>query len=297
MIHQTQKEEVVAAMRKYQAAKKLSQNRMASTLGLSSAHMSYVFNPQMWDKISDELWRRLKTRFAPTTWRTYETANFRYIQNLCKHVQAESRTECVSDYTGAGKTVALQAYAATNENAFYVAADQLMSNKEFIREIQRALGISVEGTAREMLMAVAAFLEKLDLPVLLIDESDKLKDTCMMSLKVLYDRLENRCGFVTAGTEVLKTKIHKLALKDRLGYREFKRRFAKYAKPLRAFNTKDKFIREEILMICADQGIDDEGQINTIMKLADNYDTLSSLIKDFQKLNAKASVMEEQEAA
>lgn len=281
------KQEIVAAMRQYQEQKKLSQNKLATMIGLSSAHMSYVFNEDMWEKVSEDLWRKLKTRFCPTTWKIYQTANFRAIQKMCTHAQKDSITECISDYTGAGKTVALKSYGAANPNAFYVQADQLMSNKEFIREIQRALGMSVEGTAREMLMAVVATLEKIESPVLLIDEADKLKDSCLMSLKVLYDRLENRCGFVTAGTEVLKNKIHKLALKDKLGYREFKRRFANYARPLRRFDTKNNAIREEIAYICNDQGIEDASQIEKIIELADNYGSLYNLIKDFQKLNER----------
>lgn len=288
------KRKIVAAMRQYQENKQLSQRRFGAQLGLSSAHINAVMNPaENWDGVvSEDVWRKLKARFLQTKWKVYETVNFRAIQKMCHHAQEEGLTICISDYTGAGKTWALKAYADKNPGAYYVACNQLMSNKEFIREMQRTLGISVEGTAYEMLMAVINEVQRIGKPEFLFDEVDKLKDSCLMTLKVMFDNLEGKCAFVTVGSEVLKEKIHKFALKNKLGYREFKRRFANYTKGLQRFDSKNKKIRAEIVHICQDQGIEDPSQIEHIISHADNYGALYDLVKEMQRLNAQKEAQE-----
>jgi len=285
---------IVAAIRRYMAEKEISQNKLSAMIGMSAAHMSYVLNESMWDKVSDDKWRQLRARFLPSSWGTYETINYKALQKLCRDTQEASITNCVAAYTGAGKTVGLRAYSESTPNAYFVQADQLMSNKDFLREVQRSMGIVSEGTAREMLMAIVRELEKTERPLLIIDEADKLRDSCLMSLKVIYDRLEGRCGFVTAGTEVLKTRLTKFAQRDKLGYREILRRFGNF-KTLRRFDCKDAKVKAEVLSICKDQGIEVEKQIIHIMREADNYGTLRNLIQQIQRLNTRVVETEQLE--
>lgn len=286
------KQRILVAVESYKTEKKLSQNKMAAVMGISPAQASSVFNPDKWENISDELWQRLESQFVKHDWVIYETENFRAIQSICSDSQQYSMNHCISDYTGAGKTTALEEYAKHTPNAFYVLCDQMMTPKDLAREIQRVMGFNVEGPARLMAIAIVNYLVQQTSPVLLIDEADKLSDRCLMMLKMIYDRLENRCGFVTAGTEVLREKIDKFAGKNRLGYREIRRRFANY-KQLRKFDTRDQQIRREILTICEDQGITDKGQVGYILKNAHHYDDVRKMIQSFHRVNAKAPQLEE----
>ena len=228
---QERKQRIVAAIREMMDTQNLSQNRMAKVMGVSPAHASYILKEEMWDKVSDQMWQQLEGQFISREWAIYETQNFLAIQAMCKDSQQYSENICITAYTAAGKTTGLEAYARRNASAYYVLCDQMMTPKDLAREIQRTMGMTVEGTARVMMMAIVSYLMQQENPVLLIDEADKLSDRCLMMLKVVYDRLKNRCGFVTAGTEVLREKIEKYARKNKLGYRELRRRFANYKNP------------------------------------------------------------------
>lgn len=288
---QVRKEEIAGAIREQMDTRGFSQKRMAAWIGdISPAHLNFVLNNR-WENVSAQMWTMLEARFIQRRWGIYETANFRAIQSICADTQRYSTSNCISDYTGAGKTVGMEEYSKRNANAFYVLSDQMMSTKDFAREMQAAIGISQEGTAREMVMAVVRELKKLDKPVLLIDEADKLNDRNLMLLKMVYDRLKTRCGFVTAGTEVLKERINKFAKRNKIGYREWKRRFAVYRK-LHAFDTSKKAIREEIVAICLDQGIDNKSQISHILSTSTNYDDVRIKIQDFQRENQAPAQLE-----
>lgn len=278
---------IVEAIQQEMQARGFTQKKMANYIGdISAGHLNFVLN-QKWEHISDQLWLRLEAMFVRHDWVVYETVNFREIQRMCHDSQRSSTTNCVSDYTGAGKTTALEEYSRRNPAAYYVLCDQMMSAKDLAREMQSAIGISQEGTSREMIMSVVKELKKMHRPLIIIDEADKLNDRCLLILKVVYDRLEGNCGFITAGTEVLRERIDKFAKRNKLGYREWKRRFGNY-RTLRKFDTSDRLIRDEVLEICKDQGITDKSQIRTILANAENYGHLRGLIKDFQDLNSRA---------
>lgn len=280
---------IIEAIKSEMATRGFSQNKMAKHLGISPGYLSAVMNNS--DSISEQLWLQLEARFLDYSWDVYETSNFSAIISMCADSQLYSTSNCISASTGLGKTTALVEYSRTRTNAFYVLSDNMMSTKDFARELQTAVGISQEGTARDMVMAVVRELQKLSRPVLLVDEADKLSDRNLLLLKMIYDRMKNRCGFVTAGTEVLRQKIDKFAKRDKLGYKEWKRRFAVY-RALHKFDLSKKKLREEVLGICNDQGITDESQVNYILSAAENYDDVRVMIQDFQREKKRAAAAE-----
>lgn len=280
------KQQIVESIREEMESRGFTQKKMANYIGdISAGHLNFILN-EKWENISEPLWLRLEAMFVRHDWVVYETVNFREIQAMCRDAQRHSITNCVSDYTGAGKTTALEEYSRRHPNAFYVLCDQMMSAKDLAREMQSSIGISQEGTARDMVMAVVKELKRMRNPVMIIDECDKLNDRCLLILKMVYDRLENNCGFVTAGTEVLRERIDKFAKRNKLGYREWKRRFANY-RTLRKFDTSDRVIRDEVLQICQDQGIMEKGQLQAILNNASNYGDVRTMVKDFQDINRR----------
>lgn len=288
------KERIVSNILEYQTNKKMSQNMLANEIGISPGHMSNIIggieNEEKWKNISEDLWNKLSIKFDTSEWRIYETANFRAIHRICKDMQAEGETACIAEYTGAGKSVGLRTYAYNTENAFYIQCNQLLTKKDLLREIQRSLGIYSEGRIVEMLEDIIKELSKKPNPLLIIDEADKLNDPCMMILKVIYDRLEYQCGFVMAGTEVLWQKIDKNASRNKLGYRELKRRFFNNTKALYKFNTTEKRVKDEIEMICREQGVDDTTIIKQILESATNFGDVRTMVRTFHRLRKKEAV-------
>lgn len=271
------KQRIVEAVQQYMASRRLSQRRLANELGMSETGISFLLREEHWHKIADDQWSRLNVRFSSDDWPVYEHSNYRAIQRMCNDAQRHSTTICIAEYTGAGKTLALRQYARKTPNSFLVECDQLMTQKDLAISIQRALGISNDRTRRDMVMEIIDELSRYDRPLVIFDEVDKLSDRCLMMLKLIYDRLEGSCGFITAGTEVLRERIERAATRNKLGYREFKRRFGNWA-DLRRWDTADRVIRREIIDICHDQNITDEAHIRYILKTATNWGDVRALV-------------------
>lgn len=281
------KERIVHAIVHHIEIKKVSQNKLAEQIGLSGGQLSNVMTGK-WDRISDQWWNKLSNMFLPNDWPVYETVNFRAVHRICSAMQATSETASISEYSGAGKSVALKAYAKQTSSCYYVQANQLLTKKDLLREIQRTLGIYTEGRIVEMLEDVIDQLGKQEKPILIIDEADKLNDQCLMILKVIYDRLEFQCGFIMAGTEVLRERIEKNSRRNKLGYRELRRRFFTNHRRLFQFNPNEPTIRKEIEAMCEDQGISDATQIAEIMNKSSNYGDVRTKIRAFIRINSRA---------
>lgn len=281
------KQKLVETLKSYMNKRRLSQRRLANELSMSETAISFLLRPEHWQQIAEDQWRKLEVRFGASDWPIYQHSNYRAIQRMCADAQRHSTTICIAEYTGAGKTLALRQYTRQRPNSFLVECDQLMTQKDLAIALQRTLGISNERTRRDMVMEIIDELSRYDKPIVIFDEVDKLSDRCLMMLKLIYDRLEGACGFITAGTEVLRDRIERAAQRNKLGYREFKRRFGNWAE-LRRWDTADHVIRKEITDICMDQGITDQTHIRYILKHATNWGDVRAMVTRLRTANADA---------
>lgn len=291
------KHRIVEAVQQYMTSRRLSQRRLANELGMSETGISFLLRQDHWEKIADDQWRRLEVKFgSQQNWPVYEHSNYRAIQRMCADAQRQGATICIAEYTGAGKTLALRQYTRKHPNVFMVECDQLMTQKDLAVSLQRALGISNDRTRRDMVLEIIDELSRYDRPLVIFDEVDKLSDRCLMMLKLIYDKLEGECGFITAGTEVLRERIERAAQRNKLGYREFKRRFGNWAE-LRRWDTADRVIRREIIEICQDQGISDETHIRYILKHATNWGDVRALVTRLRAAEAATETEPTEEVA
>ena len=76
----------------------------------------------------------------------------------------------------------------------------------------------------EMINRAADELNRLDNPLLIIDEAGKLNHTMILYLHVLRDKVRNNCGIVLAGMPYFKTNLQHYADREKEGYAEFLRR-------------------------------------------------------------------------
>lgn len=258
------------------AAKQLSQNEMARELEISPAQLINLRKGN-WDKISNKLLQRVANYFSIDDWKIRDTRNMRIIRNLCNDAKENSRFLAISAYSGAGKTTAARHFARVNAHTYYVLSDFMMSRREFAAEIQRAMGISEGGKIRDMVLAISSKLNSLERPLILIDDAGKLNDGCMRTLQLIYDQTEFNAGLVLLGTEYLKDNIDKGAARNRMGFRELRRRIA-YWQALRKPN------RQEIAYICADYGISDEKVVSYIYNRCQDYGTVRNMVTNSVKL-------------
>jgi len=151
-----------------------------------------------------------------------------------------------------------------------------MQRKDFLRGIQRSMGLDVGGTVADMCYAITDALKRKDNPLLIIDDAGKLTDANYRLLQVIYDETEHHAGLVLSGTEYLKQYIDQMASKNKMGFRELRRRIA-YWLPLEPASFR------VIAAICHDHGITDEDAIRYISRNATDYGTLRNLITNALK--------------
>lgn len=236
---------------KYELGK--SQNTIAAQVGISSANVSQILAGN-WEKISDELWRKVAVALNVSLygdWQTAEIANYRKIFGLCSLAQNGSLAKLIAFDAGFGKTYALQAYAKQSRNAFYMQCERHYTRKVFLQKLGRALGLQLYGTIAEMIDAISDKLKSLDKPLVILDEYDKIleKSGVFDLFKTFYDATLGYCGFILCGTPALEQELRKRVSKNKIGYTELLSRVGREYVHLAAISTKD------VRLVCEANGI------------------------------------------
>ncbi len=253
----------------------ISQNQAAKQINVSAALISNLIN-EKWDLISEAAWLLFANFVSWHTdrWQIRESRNLKVILDSCNDARENNRLLAVSGFTGAGKTTALKYYSNQTPNTYYVLCTVVMGRKDFLTAIQRALGIETEGSIYNRVADIVDRLAKDNLPLLILDDAGKLNDVNLRLIQVIYDQLEFRAGIMLSGTEYMRNYIVKMANKDKMGFKELRRRIAYWQK---LFRPTFSFVRN----VCDDYGISDEHAINFIYREAGgNYGSLREMISN-----------------
>jgi len=252
-----------------------SQNEAARQMGLSSAHI-INFREGAWDKISHRQFMSIAAMAGIDSWRDCQTTNLAIASGILAQAQQYSRMLALSGYTGSGKTHALRLYARKTPKAYYVLADSEMNKKRFLNAILQAIGVRPDDSGvntGEMLDAITRKLNGEVSPLLVIDDAGKLSDSLMRIIQVIYDRTESRAGIVLAGTEYLKESIDSKARRNKMGFRELKRRVA-YWEEMAGLSMAD------VKAVCEANGVGDPGAISYFYNNVSDLGTLRNMIQN-----------------
>lgn len=248
----------------------MTQADLAKKLAVSPATI-YQVRRENWEDISDKMLNKLMLGLQLTDWKIRNTQNFSTVNRHCGRTQEKSICMAISAQTGRGKTIALKHYVKSSPNAFYIRGKHVHTMKAFVRAIQKSLGLTEGSGVADMMEVIVNHLAGLKKPLLVIDDSHKLKDSCWHIIYDLYESLDGICGIVLSGTENLKKQFDKKVRNDITGFREMYRRIS-YWEPL---YMPDKRI---IDTICKDYGITNPGAINFINHRVTNYGELKDII-------------------
>lgn len=205
---------------------KLSNNVAATQIGVSPAMLSHLLNNKH-EHLGDKTWMRFAHWVNHNTskqWTILNLPNFKNISSLCKDAKSNHRFLAVAGETGLGKTTALRNYVSKNENSFYTLATITMGRKEFLSAIQRSIGLDTDGSLHKRIYSIINRLKSMESPLLILDDCGKLNDGCLRLIQVIFDELEGHIGLVLSGTNAFRNYINKMATKDKIGFRELKRR-------------------------------------------------------------------------
>lgn len=239
-----------------------SQNKAAVALQVSSATVSQMLKNN-WDNIADEMWRKVKSNMtnptSQTEWQTVNTSDFNELTKILTDAQSNSMAMGVIGEAGSGKTVTMKHYAANNKNAFLLDCNEYWNRKLFLGELLKEMGFDYSGlTVGEMMNEAVSRLKSKELPLIMMNEADKLTDQVFYFFITLYNRLEDDCGIILIATDHLRKRLDRGRKLNKKGYNEIFSRIG------RKFIELDGVTYADVHKICIANGITDVALIKKV---------------------------------
>ena len=243
-------------------AKKLgSYSKVAEKAGISDTALSQLKSgkyganeQQLLQKIASAL------DFKQSSWVIVpRISNYRKIESAFIGAKNESMWIMISNKAGSGKTGTLQDIF-NNDNTgsvFFIQAEEWSGRQFLLQLVKITVGESVlKGAYKpntELIQLIADFFNERQFsnPVLMIDETDKLKPNALGALVPLFNKTEDRLGLLACGTENLEKEIKAGVRLAKKRYDEIDSRFG------RNFLTLNGITEEECGLICSANGVED----------------------------------------
>lgn len=253
-----EKAEIKKAVNDYCEERGLSKSSFAFKCGISDATITALMK-EKWDTLSKEMYIRIwnfmnRDKFDGL----YQNVDFTSTVNACDKARKYRFMIGITADTGMGKTTALRTYAR-QKNVFYVSYDKTMNASQFFVALQRELSIPFTCTLNDMMNFAVDRLNRLEAPLLIIDEAGKLTHSMILYLQVLRDRTCGNCGIVLAGMPYFKANLQKNAAREKEGYAEFLRR-------VNVWHSFAGLQPKEIEEICSIHGVKDKEKIRDLKR-------------------------------
>lgn len=243
-----------------------SQNKAANALtGVSAATVSQILNDN-WESISDEMWRSLgaQLRVKNKTWNIVETTNYKDLTGIFTDAQDNSLAMAVTGDAGCGKTLTAEAYSRESQNVFVLSCSEYWNRKTFMQELLRAMGRGSSGdTLADMMADAIGALKRMELPLIILDEADKLNDQTLHFFITLYNKLEDQCGIVMMATDYLEKRILRGVRLNKKGYKEI------YSRIGRRFIALRKTTDQDVIEVCVANGLESKTDIKAVVAESD----------------------------
>lgn len=267
---ENEKKAICEALKRY-VAKYPSQNKAAASLNGTSAGTVSTILSGAWDKISDEMWRKIAAQVHAFVdsgeWKTVETAALQEMVYAMEDARQWKNVTWVVGEAGCGKTTAARLYEEEHREVFYILCSEDMRRSDFVRTIARKVGIRTDGMSiRDMLDAVTGSLVQMDAPLLLFDEADKLIESVFHYFIDLYNRLEDKCGMVFFSTSYIRRRMKTGLQYDKKGYNEIHSRIGRKFFELEPTGPRD------VYAVCVANGLCDREQIAEVVQDSEKYD-------------------------
>lgn len=266
MIKEEEKLEIRDRLVSY-CEQKGSQNKGANSLnGVSPATVSKIINGE-WALINEVMWRSIAAQIGmkQKSWNIVETRDFKTLASLFADAQENAMVMAVCGEAGSGKTLAIRQYAESNPNVFVLCCNEYWNRKLFLQELLREMGRNPNGdTVGEMMATIVSSLKKMEDPIIIMDEADKLSDQVMYFFITLYNQLEDHCALVMVATDYLEKKIKRGLRLNKKGYKEIYSRIGRKFIMLKGVGIGD------ITEVCMANGITAKSDIKSVIEDCDN---------------------------
>lgn len=236
-------------------SKMSSQNRVAIKVGISAAACSQIIAGN-WTYIGPKTWRMIEAKLRiDSKWHGAPTNNFRGLMDLMETAQKNGMSLGISYNAGAGKSHAYRTYARQTPNVILIEAANFWTKSEYVKRLLNEVGGKIGGSINDMIVRFIARVNELNKPLIIIDQFDKLRDPSMDLFMDMYNETNNRCGFIISGVPALEKKITTGVLRKKIGYEEL------YSRLGRKFIKLDPLTRDDVRLICYENGLEDDDKI------------------------------------
>lgn len=280
--------EIVAALNAYIAEHKMTQADVSNKSGVRKEYVSMILKPgsnfmyssgDVQGFIPAKHFNALATLCGFKTekvyWQTQPTAQANSIFANLQDAKQHHLTITLIGETGCGKSYTAALFAAKNPlDTYIVTAGSSDTLGDLIDKIVDELKIHATGRSkstkiRQIASKMAMLKNYGHKPMLIIDESEYLKQAALCAMKELYDNLSDYCSLVFIGTNQLVDNVEKLKRRNKSGIPQFHRRI-KFG--LRLLPTIDRTYKLFV------DDIEDRELKKFLLTNCDNYGELHDII-------------------
>lgn len=256
-----EKSKIREALR-YYVSQYPSQNKAAVSLsGVSVATVSNILAGKD-ATVSDEIWRKIALLLGMSSdeWNVVETTNYIEITTAMSDAQTTRNVLWIVGEAGCGKTTAAKQYVSQNKNAYYILCSEDLKRGDFIREIARVVGVKTAGyTITQSWQLITDALIKVNAPLLVFDEADKLSDNVFAYFVSLYNKLEDHAGIIFMSTDYIEKRFRNGLQHEKRGYKEIFSRIG------RKYYYLDPATTADVALICRANGVTSEKEIKQVL--------------------------------
>jgi hypothetical protein len=238
-----------------------SANRASKMLkNVSNAYVSNMLNGK-WEAISDDAWRNVQKQVAlrDGEWAVTDTEPSVSLEFFFRDAMDHANVFGLIGDAGCGKTHTAERFAV-RDNVYLVSCNEFYNRRSFLSELLRVMGRDSGGyTVSEMMQQVIMHVRRVDSPLIILDEADKLSDQVLYFFISLYNSLEGKCGIILMATDFLEKRIMKGLKLNRKGYKEI------YSRLGRKFITLPVPTAADITLMVATNGIRDAVETRRII--------------------------------
>lgn len=239
-----------------------SQAKASQTMtGVSTATVSKILSGA-WDSIGETMWRNVASQvgYEKDLWRLAETRPYKMLSKLLSDAQNDSLVMGIIGDAGSGKSETLKRYRDNGSNVLLLSCSEYWNRGAFVQKLLKTMGIDRgELSVRESIDIAIDRLKKMESPLLILDEADKLSDQVLYFFITLYNQLEDSCGIILIATAYLQKRIEKGLRLSRKGYEEI------FSRMGRKFVVLARNTIEDIEAIAIANGIEDKESIDKII--------------------------------
>lgn len=202
----------------------------SKSLGISNSIFSRLKKGEVDRLLSDSQWltigRLLNVTLRNDTWKVARTSVYNELEKALKFCQTYSKSMVLVDDCGIGKTFCTKHILKTMKNAFYFDCSQAKTKQQFIRQLAKTLGVDHSGKYVDVKANLKYFLNLIEIPIIVLDESGDLEYAAFLELKELWNATAGSCAWFMIGADGLRAKIERGINGKKVGYREIFSRFS-----------------------------------------------------------------------